>query len=232
MKAVFALWSACCLSLSAGTLKFDATTQDIKAGPDAKTITADFNFKNESAEEVVIKRYDAACTCISATIQGGKLAYKPGESGIIRAAFDMSQFSGTTEKSVGLWLNDDPENAPSITLTTRVTIPVLVSVEPKTLFWDIGSKPEPKTVVVTMNHTVPIHVQRISGADSRFTQEIKVIEEGKKYEVLITPAGTDKVGMGVVHIETDCEIPRHRSHRIFTVVRQALPKTGQTAAKP
>jgi hypothetical protein len=232
MKAAFALWSACCLSLSAGTLKFDETTKDLKADADAKTITADFSFKNESSDDVVIKRYDAACTCISAQVQGGKLIYKPGESGIIRAAFDMSQFSGTTDKSVAVWLNDDPDAKPSIILTTRVTIPVLVDVEPKTLIWEIGGKPEPKTVVVTMSHTTPIHVKRISGADGRFTQELKTIEEGKKYEIVVTPAGTDKVGMGVIHIETDCEIARHRSQRIFTVVRQTLPTPAQTVAKP
>lgn len=232
MKAVFALWSACCLSLSAGTLKFEATTQDLKADPDAKAITADFNFTNESAEEVVIKRYEASCSCISATIKGNKLIYKPGESGVIRAAFDMSQFSGTTEKPLALWLDNDPADKPSITLTTRVTIPVLVEVEPKTLIWEVGGKPEPKTVVVTMKHTSPILIKKITGTDSRFTQELKTIEEGKKYEIVVAPAATDKVGMGVIHIETDCEIQRHRTQRIFSVVRQPLPKTEQTAATP
>ena len=100
------------------------------------------------------------------------------------------------------------------------------------MIWEVGSKPEPKTVVVNMNHTMPIHVTRVSGADARFTQELRTIEDGKKYEIVVTPAGTDKVGMGVIHIETDCEIPRHRSQRVFSVVRHSLPKTGQTAAKP
>lgn len=233
MKALFLCWFAGSLTLSAAALKFDETTKEVHAGADARTVTTDFNFKNESTEDVVIDRYDAACTCINAQIQGGKLVYKPGESGVIRAAFDMSLFSGTVDKSVAVWLKGDPEHKPSILLTTKVIIPVLVEMEPKTLIWEVGEKPAPKTVTLTMNHTEPIRVTGVSGADTRFAQELKVIEEGKKYEVIVTPTGTDKVGMGVVHVETDCKVQRHRSQRIFTVVRQPLPKSpAGVAAKP
>jgi hypothetical protein len=39
--------------------------------------------------------------------------------------------------------------------------------------------------------------------------------------------------MGVIHVETDCKVQRHRSQRVFTVVRQPLPKApGSAAAKP
>jgi hypothetical protein len=232
MKIPLLCWLAGSLSLCAGSLTFDQTSKEIRAGVDARTVTADFTFKNETGEDVIIDRYDAACTCINAQIKGGKLVYKPGESGVIRAAFDMSQFSGTVDKSVAVWLKGDPVNKPSIVLTTQIIIPVLVQVEPKTLIWEIGSKPEPKTVTLTMNHDEPIRVTGVSGADARFSQELKVVEEGKKYEVVVTPAGTDKVGMGVIHIETDCSVQRHRSHRIFTVVRQPLPKAAEAAAKP
>jgi hypothetical protein len=232
MKALLLCWFAGSLTVSAAALKFDEMTKEIRAGADARTVTTEFNFKNETAEDVIIDRYDAACTCINAQIKGGKLVYKPGESGVIRAAFDMSLFSGTVDKSVAVWLKGDPESKPSITLTTRVIIPVLVEVEPKTLIWQVGDKAEPKTVTLTMNHSEPIRVTAVSGADARFKQELKVIEEGKKYEVVVTPASTDKVGMGVIHIETDCSVQRHRSQRIFTVVRHPLSKPPEAVAKP
>lgn len=229
MKVPLLSWFATSLALCAGTLKFDQLTKEIRAGVDARIVTSDFTFKNETQEDVVIDRYDAACTCINAKIKGGKLVYKPGESGVIRADFDMSLFSGTVDKSVAIWLTGDPVNKPSIVLTTHIVIPVLVEVEPKTLIWEVGSKAEPKSVTLTMNHDEPIRVTGVSGADARFKQELKVIEEGKKYEVVVTPSDTAKVGMGVVHIETDCTVQRHRSHRIFTVVRQPLPKAAETA---
>jgi hypothetical protein len=225
---LFALFFGC-LPLSAGTLTFEEPTQEIQAGTDAKTVTADFKFKNESADEVVIDHYDAACTCISAGVKDDKKNYKPGESGVIRAAFDMSHFSGTADKSLMVWLKGDPEDKPSITLTARVIIPVLVEVEPKTLIWESGAAAEPKTVTITMKHSEPIRVTSISGADQRFVQVLRTVEEGKKYEITVTPANTSSVGMGVISIETDCTVQRFRSQRIFTVLRHPLPKP---AGKP
>jgi hypothetical protein len=232
MKRTLAIWSILCLPLVAGTLTFEEPTQEITTGVDAAVVTADFKFKNESDEDVVIEKYDAACTCINAQIKDSKLAYKPGESGVIRAAFDMGQFSGTNDKSIALWLKGDPAAKPSIVLTARITIPVLVEVEPKSLIWEIGTKAEARTVDITMKHDEPIRVTSVSGADARFKYELKTVEEGKKYQVVVTPASTQQVGMGVIHIETDCKIQRHRSHRIFTVIRQPLPKPAAQAATP
>jgi hypothetical protein len=229
MRSLLFALSLGSLPLSAGTLTFEEPTREIHAGTDAKTVTADFKFKNESADEVVIDHYDAACTCINAGVQDGKMVYKPGESGVIRAAFDMSHFSGTADKSVMVWLKGDPENKPSITLTARVVIPVLVEVEPKTLIWESGSPAEPKTVSITMKHSEPIRVTSVTGADQRFVQVLKTVEEGKKYEITVTPANTSSVGMGVISIETDCPVQRFRSQRIFTVLRHPLPKP---AGKP
>lgn len=224
MKSLILAFCTSCLPLSAGSLTFEEPTQEIHAGTDAKTVTADFKFKNESSAEVVIDHYDAACTCINAGVLEGKMNYKPGESGVIRAAFDMSHFSGTADKSVMVWLKGDPEDKPSITLTARVIIPVLVEVEPKTLIWESGSPAEAKTVTITMKHDEPIRVTSISGADKRFVQMLRTVEEGKKYEITVTPATTSGVGMGVISIETDCPVQRFRSQRIFTVLRHPLPK--------
>lgn len=227
MKISLLIWLTSCLALSAGTLTFDAKEKEVACDVDSTQASADFTFKNESSETVVISRYDATCSCIDAKIKGSKFVYEPGETGVIRANFDTSNFTGAVDKTVAVWLKGDPESKPSIVLTTRVTIPVLVEVSPKSLIWELGGEADPKTVTIEMNHSEPIHIKSVSGADGRFIQELKTIEDGKKYEVTVTPANTDKVGMGVIHIETDCAITRHRSHRIFMVVRKELPKAPQ-----
>lgn len=228
MRFPLICWLAACLPLAAGTLKFEETKKEILVQNEESTVTTDFPFKNESDSDAIIEKYDSGCSCISAGVKDSKLAYKPGESGTIRAVFNMAQFTGTTEKSIAVWLKGDPANKPSIILTARITIPELVEINPKSVIWEVGSKPEPKTVTLTIKHPEPIKVVSMTGADARFKQELKTIEEGKKYEVVITPASTDKVGMGVIHLETDCKIERHRSHRIFTMVR--LPVAKQSAA--
>ncbi|TAE74670.1 MAG: DUF1573 domain-containing protein [Verrucomicrobia bacterium] len=232
MKAVLICWIGACMSLAAGTLTFEETTKRVDAGVDAKLVTVDFVFRNESAETVTIVRYDAACTCINAGIKDGRLVYPPGEGGVIRANFDMSQVSGTTDKSLAVWLQGDPDDKPSISLTARVTIPVLVEVEPKTLFWEVGGPAEPKVVSLRMKHDKPIHVTSVAGADARFKQTLRTIEKGKSYEIVVTPAGTGEVGMGVIHIETDCASARFRTQRVFTVVRRSVSKPADSSAKP
>ncbi len=226
-KGIFLLWFAA-LPAFAG-LKFDETLKTVDAGVDSTDkVTVDFPFKNEGDSQVSIIRYDAGCTCAAAQIKGGKLNYGPGETGVIRLTFDMTNFSGTVEKPAAIWLQGDPADKPSVRLTTRINIPVLVEIEPKTVTWDVGSSPETKTITLTMNHSEPIHVKGVSGSNANFTHELKTVKEGKKYELTITPADTGEVGIAVFHIETDCASPRHRTQRVFSVVR----KPAATVAAP
>ncbi|MCW1924657.1 DUF1573 domain-containing protein [Luteolibacter arcticus] len=230
MKVLLICWLAACLPLAAGTLKFEKTRKDAVVENDQKTVTVDFDFKNESDSDASIEKYDAGCPCATVGVKDSKMTYKPGETGTVRIAFDLGMVPGTMDKAVAIYIKGDAANHPSVTLTSHIVVPALVEVEPKSLMWDVGSKPEPKTVTVTMKHTEPIKILSMTGADPRFKQELKTIEEGKKYEIVITPASTEKVGMGVVHLETDCKFDRHRSQRVFMVVRQPLAKKDSAAA--
>lgn len=222
MKRAFLCWFAVCLPALAG-LKFDRTREYIDAPPDATIIHAKFTFSNDGKEPVTITKADAGCSCVVVKLEGDKKTYKPGETGTVLADFDMSNFSGVAEKQVGVWVKGDTEDKPSSLLNIQVTIPVLIQAEPKTLFWDIGSKPEPKKVILTMNYTDPIHIEEISGANPNYSQEIKTIEDGKKYELTVTPKDTSKVDIAVFHIDTDCKIQKHRSQRVFASIRKPVP---------
>jgi len=230
MKVPLICWLAACLPLAAGTLKFDQTKKEVTVDNEQKTVSVDYEFKNDSDSDTAIEKYDAGCPCATVGVKDSKMNYKPGETGTIRISFDLGMVPGTMDKAVAIYLKGDPANCPSTTLNTHIIVPTLVEVEPKSLMWDLGSKPEPKTVTVTMKHSEPIKIVSMSGADPRFKQELKTIEEGKKYEVVITPTSTEKVGMGVIHLETDCTFERHRSQRIFMVVRQPLAKQQAAAA--
>ncbi|MDB6078168.1 MAG: hypothetical protein JWO82_1915 [Akkermansiaceae bacterium] len=228
MKRALLCWFAACLPGMAG-LKFDSTRKEIDAPPDATVIKARFSFVNDGQEPVTITRADAGCSCVVVALEGDKKTYAPGEKGTVQADFDMSNFSGIAEKQVGVWVKGDSEDKPSALLNIQVKIPVLIQAEPKTLFWDIGSKPEPKTVTLTMNYTDPIHILEVSGANPNYTQVLKTIEDGRKYELTITPKTTAQVDIAVFHIDTDCKIQKHRSQRVFTSVRKPVPAE---AAKP
>jgi hypothetical protein len=203
-------------------LDFPATLKEIEAPADAKKVTADFEFTNRTDKTVKVIKYDAGCSCMAVSVKDGKLHYAPGESGLLRADFEMGNFSGTVDKAVALWLDDDPPEKPSVTLTVRVHIPVLVSLEPKTVKWETNGDPSPQTIRITINHSEPVHVKSVSTTSKAFRSELKTIEEGKLYELIVTPLEISIPGLAIMRIETDCSIERHKTQQAFAVVRKPL----------
>ena len=221
MKRLIVCLEMVLTSLSHGAgLDFTATLKEVEAPADAKKVTVDFDFTNHTDKTVKVVKYDAACSCMAVTIKNGKLSYAPGESGLVRADFDMGNFSGTVDKTVALWLDGDPADKPSVTLTTRVHIPVLVALEPKTLKWEIGGDASPQTIRITMNHSDPIRVKQVTTTSEAFKQELKTIDDGKLYELVVTPVGLSNPGLAILRVETDCTIERHRIQQAFAVIRK------------
>ena len=223
MTKIASIWLSLAALLPAGTLSFDSTLKEIDAPADAKTVAAEFAFTNKSGETVTIKQYESTCSCMSAKIKDGKLRYAPGESGVVRAEFDMGNFSGDVDKVVAIWLDGDPADNPSLRLTTRVHIPVLVAIEPKTVKWEVGGDKEPQTIKITMNHSKPIQVQGIECSNENFTADLKVVEAGKSYEIQVGIVDPSQPGLGIITIRTDCDVARHRTQQAFVVNRKATP---------
>ncbi|RYD48516.1 MAG: DUF1573 domain-containing protein [Verrucomicrobiaceae bacterium] len=229
MRALLICWIAGCLPLIAGTLKFEQSKKEITVAIDQKSATIDFPFKNESSDDVVIEKNASDCPCAAVGVKDSKLTYKPGESGTVRIVFDLGKVPETADKVVSIYLKGDSEDHPSIKLSSRIIVPVVVELEPRSVIWDIGSKPEPKTVKVTINDSEPVKILSMASSDPNFKQELKTIEEGKKYEVVITPTSTKEAGMGVLQVETDSKSDNRRSHPVYMLVRQPQPKPDKAA---
>lgn len=230
MKTVCGIWLILTAFLQAG-LDFPATLKEVHAPADAQTVTADFEFTNNSDQNVTVAKVDPTCSCISVKIKDSKLSYAPGESGLIRAEFEMGNFSGTVDKVVAVWLGNDPADKPSVALTVRVHIPVLVSLEPKTLKFDLGGKGEPQSIRIQMNHSTPIHVTSVNSSSEAFKQEFKTIEDGKSYELIVTPVDTKSPGLAIMRVTTDCDIAKHQIQQAFAVIRKPTAAEA-AAAKP
>ena len=230
MKSILGLWLSLAAFVSAAGLEFEKLLVEVHAPADAKTVTADFKFTNKGDKPVTIAKTDPGCSCLSVQISGGKLKYGPGESGVVRTTFDMGNFSGAVDKSIALWIDDDPADKPSMKLDVRVHIPVLVALEPKTLKWNLGGKPEPQTIQIRMAEGKPIRVLAAKSSSAAFSCEVKTVEEGRKYELIVTPLEIGTPGIGVIRIETDCEISKHRVQQAFSIVRK--PTAAEMAAKP
>lgn len=216
------------LPLAAAGLDFGETTRELNAAPDQHVLTTDIDFKNTSDKTVTIERYEATCSCMGVKVKGGKLQYAPGESGVLRTTFDMRNFVGDTQKAIQILLVGDPPEKPSVTLSFNIHIPVLVVVEPKTLSWDIGEPAAAKKFKITMDHSEPIRVTSVDCGNEVFQLALSTIEEGKSYELTVTPKSTSGPELAVISVETDCKIERQATQRIFGVIRPKTPRATTT----
>lgn len=223
MRTILCFWLAMLGALQAAGLTFENELIEVHADANAKSVTADFKFTNKTDKPVTIAKYDKTCSCIAVQVADGKLSYAPGEGGTIRAAFEMGNFSGVVDKTVVLWIDKDAEAKPSQTLTVRIHIPVLVVMNEKTLKWTIGSQPETRRIDIKMEHAKPIKIVSTTCTSEAFKVEVKALEEGKHYELLVTPGDTKQPGLAIIRIETDCEIARHKIQQVFAVIRRELP---------
>lgn len=205
----------------AAELTFKSKIQEITASPGKKKITVSFPFENRSDETIEISRHDAPCTCLNAKFEGDKKTYAPGEKGTVTAVFSLDKFYGSKEKHIVIWTKADPKDKPSIKLTTRVTIPEVVQISPKSLTWELDGEATTKTHIITINHGTPIHILEATCTNSNFKTEVVTINKGQSYEIKVTPANTSSPNFGILKIETDSKIPRFKHSQSFVSVQRA-----------
>lgn len=224
MKFFLSAWIALVTSLAAAGLKFDETLIEVHAPIESKTVTRDFKFTNTSKADVVIREADAGCSCLAVKVSGGKLAYGPGESGILRATFELGSFQGTVDKPINIWLKTDPDEKPSNTVTLRVHIPEIIKLSPRTLKWEMKSEPVTQVMEIEMDYEKPIHVESVTSSNPDFEAKLVTVEDGKRYQVEVTPKRTDVPSLAVLRIETDLDIQKHRIQQFFAAISAAPEK--------
>ncbi|BDS07513.1 hypothetical protein NT6N_25530 [Oceaniferula spumae] len=205
---------------AANGLTFASNRVDVTAKPDALKLTVPYTFENTSKRTITISRWDSACSCLSARIQDGKMAYKPGEKGKILIDFELGSFSGTQVKTVMLWTEDDSAERPSTVLTVAIKIPVLFDITPKTIFWDQGGEKETKSFKLKVNHDKPIRILNHSGTNAAFPYTIKTIRDGWEYELVVTPSDVSTPAFGMIKLTTDSAIKRYQRQQAFVCVRR------------
>lgn len=223
MKLLIGIWFMLAAWASAAGLEFASTHNEVTAPADVATVTTNYSFTNKSDSPVTIAKADPSCSCLKVEVSGGKLKYAPGESGVIRITFEMGNFSGTVDKALAVFLDKDPPEKPSIVLTLQVHIPTLITLEPKTLRWDLDGNPEAKTLEILIAEGQTINVTGVKSSSESFKYDLKTLEAGKKYALVVTPVATNSPSIGVIRIETDSKIPRYRVQQAFTQIMKAAP---------
>ena len=222
MKILPAIFFLLAILPSHAELKFETPVIDADASLDATTLVREYKFTNTGAKPIKITQADAGCSCLAVEVAAGKFTYAPGESGTLRATFEIGNFQGTVEKPILIWLEGDRDDAPSGKVTLRVHIPVIIALEPKTLKWEQGGPAEMKSIDIKMEYEKPIKVTSVTTSNGNFNAKTVTIEEGKHYKVEVTPQGTAAGGFTIVRIETDSDVEKQRIQQGFAVISAPL----------
>ncbi len=218
MMRLLAIFWLAVLPASAGLL-FEKSVIEVKVTPEQKRVVVEFPFTVIGNREVVIGEYDAPCTCLEARISdNGRLKWQPGEKGSVQGVFDVGNLrGGILEKMIVLRMKGEKE--PSVKLTIKMDLPILLEIEPKTLIWDQGKDVKPMTFKLKVKHTKPMKILETSGTNENFPFEVKTIKEGWEYEIVVTPKTLKDRGFGMIRIKTDSDLEKHVGHQAFVAIR-------------
>ena len=213
------------MSFCQAELTFEKKLKAVTTKPDTKVIFIEFPFENKSKETVTIVEYDAPCTCMGARIRRPdgveSLVFKPGDKGIIIGKLEFENFKGTIDKMIIIRTDKDKTADPSIQLTCRVTIPIVISADVETLEWTLGDALEPKVFHIKVDHTKPVNITKHKigyGGNEAFDYKLEVVEAGKEYKITVTPKKTNQAFIAPLKFYTDCEIERFKLVQIFVSI--------------
>ncbi|SHJ31436.1 Protein of unknown function [Rubritalea squalenifaciens DSM 18772] len=226
MRSFILILSLAFTQAQAAVFTFKETTKAVKPEPDAKVIEILFPFKNTSDQAVDIVAYDAPCSCMSAKLKGGTalsnnkgIRFEPGEEGVVKGIFELGNFKGTIDKKIFLWTSNDSKEKPSIELTTRVTIPELISATPTSLIWDLKGQANAKEISIKVVGEKPIKVTDAKCSNGNLEFEVITIKEGFEYTLKVKPKSTDKILFASIKLSTDSKIDRFKTLQAFATVK-------------
>ena len=227
MKFPLALASLFLPMLASATMRLDGDHVDVRPKPEDEVASIVFNFKNDGDKPVRILHLESACSCLSATLD--KPVYAPGEKGTGTAQFKVSSFTGEQEKVITI-TTDDPKQSEWI-VPFIVTVPEVVSIEPKNVQWWLNEEPKPKDMVVKMIGDQEMKLTNITSTRENMGYTFKEVRAGREYRITLTPKNTDEIMIGALKLEIDSKIPKYqRQLAFFSIVRQPESRKAEATA--
>ncbi|MEM0967384.1 MAG: DUF1573 domain-containing protein [Verrucomicrobiota bacterium] len=136
---------------SADGLEWEQTDLTLPCGIGEQELVAVFPFQNPSEKTITVSSIQSSCGCTVAELE--KNVYAPGESGELRAVFEIGDRLGPQRKMLRVTTSNGEESRIQ-TLTFSTNVPVMGSIHPKLLVWRSGDGVEEKIFTVTASEGV------------------------------------------------------------------------------
>lgn len=185
----------------AGDLVFRPHSQKVSADPGEKTLEVTFSVENTGSDAAGIATLESGCECLEVSIDVNPIP--PRGKATITGIFDIEKLRGSAERKITVV----PEGASrAIFLTTEIEIEPIYEILESMTTWARGSKPETKIVTFRVVREKPVHVLSAESKRPEVTCELVEVERGRLYHLRLSPSSTENSLLGIVRLETDCEV--------------------------
>ena len=181
-------------------LVFEKTFQSFSPDPSVAEVESVYKFTNQSDYPITIESIKTSCGCTTAELE--KKTYNPGETGEIKAYFNLGGRQGLQQKKIRV-TTDYFENPESI-LTLEVRIPEILIFSSRFVAWERGQSVHPKTITLTVAEGVEtVSITEVTCPGDIFEVEVDVIEPGRQYQIKVTPVDVEDAKNALIEIKTD-----------------------------
>lgn len=187
-----------------GDLVFKPYSQKVTADPGEKTIEVAFSVENTADKPIGIASLESGCECLEVSINLNPIPARG--TATITGVFDIEKLRGSSERKISVV----PEGRDrAIFLTTQIEIEPVYEIIESMTSWTRGGPAETKTVVFRVVRDKPVHVLSAESKRPEVSCELVEVEKGRVYHLRLTPASTENSLLGIVRLETDCEIENY-----------------------
>ncbi len=189
----------------AGNVSFSPASQSLRVEAGESEVAVTFQVNNKGDNPVMVNKLESGCSCLSVSIDSRRIA--PGGIGTITGIFSIEKLSGEADKIITV--GTDQEGVGDTFLNVRFKVAPLYVITERMTSWEVGAKPVTKIVTFKVARKKTIRILKATSSREEMSCEVKAIEEGRYYEIALTPSSTSSNLLGIVRIETDCELEHH-----------------------
>jgi hypothetical protein len=178
------------------TLEWKTTDIQLKTEIGQEQAVAIFPFRNGGDRPVRILSLDPSCSCMAA--EPGKEFYAPGESGEIRVELALAGYVGRLRRSLAVETDDPDHKFTELTLTVDISEPVAIT--PRFLFWQVGERPEEKSLEIVVAEPAKTTIDGFECGNPQFNVQLRPGPAGH-YRLLVKPADAQQPADAAIHLK-------------------------------
>jgi hypothetical protein len=220
-------------NLIGAVIQFDALMYDFGRIVAGQMVKHDFVFTNIGDAVLEISGVHPSCGCTTAGAWSSRV--EPGKTGAIPLLFNSGHYNGPVTKTASVICNDKSHQ--QVTLVIKGTIWKPIEVNPPmavlNVVADAPSNP-PAIITIVSSLPEPVTLSDPISSNRAFAAEIKTIQPGKEFQLIITrvpPIGPTTV-QGTISIKTSSTNAPSIQVNALAIVQPAWVVTPQEIALP